>query len=71
VRTVELLDSTQRVLNSNRIGLSERSNAGATNINYGLRLARAPTGPVTLRICHHETSETIEVPFEISTGIGL
>ncbi len=71
VRTVELLDSTQRVLNSNRIDLPERPNAAAENINYGLRLAAAPTGPVTLRICHHESSEIIEVPFEISTGIGL
>jgi hypothetical protein len=35
------------------------------------RLSSMPTGPVALRVRSYESTETVKVPFELNTGIGL
>lgn len=40
-------------------------------ISGELRLTSAPSGPVTLRVRHYDSDELVQVPFELSTGIGL
>jgi hypothetical protein len=71
VRSTQLLDSAGTVVGQGRSEGSPSWPERATNLTHPFRLRGAPKGTLTLRIDHYESEETVEVPFNISTGIGL
>ena len=74
LRSVECLDSTGMLLGAHQRSPAEAPpESSENNVSLGLRLgfSKAPSGPVTLRIHYYDVAETVQVPFAISTGIGL
>jgi hypothetical protein len=74
IRSVEILgisDGKEILLNPNRIVLAEMGMTRPDYANHVFKLSSAPVKPPTFRIRHFTTDELVQVPFEISTGIGL
>lgn len=70
LRSVEFLDSTGSFLFGHGIASAESLPEGA-ELPLAFQFPTAPSGPVSLRLRYCEAAETIQVPFSISTGIGL
>lgn len=71
LQTIEIIDSE-----GVRLGMADQippspETTRAESIVKTLRLSISPAGPVKVRIRSYETEEVLQIPFEISTGIGL
>ena len=70
LRSVEFLDSTGSFMHGHGIASAESQPEGA-DVSLAFQFPTPPSGPVTLRLRYCETDETVQVPFDLSMGIGL
>jgi hypothetical protein len=71
MRSIEFLGNADAVLNRNQYSFNQPTSESVEQKTESFRLNGLQAGPVTLRFHHYDTDETIKVPFEITTSIGL
>jgi hypothetical protein len=70
-RSIEILGAESGKVLANRLLRGDIQMGFNEGDTYSIQLAALPAEPVLLRVRHYESEGTVEVPFNISTGIGL
>ncbi len=71
IQSLELLDDKGRPLGMSRADFTTFGFQRDSGSSRSFRLVATPPGPVSVRIRHFGSEETVRVPFEVTTGVGL
>jgi hypothetical protein len=74
IRSVELVNSVSKQVLAERRDLTPGSDEIAPSqktLMWPMYLHEVPTGPILVRVRHYDRAEVVEIPFDVTTGIGL